>query len=186
VTRNNSRSPWTALWAMMVGRFMILVDTTVVVVANPTIMAKLDVGYDVVMWLTSAYLLAFTVPLPVAGRLGDRFGAKNVYLTGLAVFTAASLWCGLSGSIGMLIGAGHPADLVDDHPGLPPGASRCGARCVGRRRRFSHSGGAVGRWCTGRHAGLGVDLFRQYPHRHRRIRSRGPVDAGVAHPPSPI
>ena len=53
--------------------------------------------------MTSAYLLAYAVPLLVAGRLGDRFGPKNLYLLGLTVFTVASLWCGLADSIGMLI-----------------------------------------------------------------------------------
>ena len=99
------QNPWNALWAMMVGFFMILVDATIVAVANPSIMAKLDAGYDAVIWVTSAYLLAYAVPLLVAGRLGDRFGPKNLYLVGLMVFTAASLWCGLSGSIEMLIAA---------------------------------------------------------------------------------
>ncbi len=98
-------SPWRALWAMMVGFFMILVDSTIVAVANPRIMEKLDTDYAAVIWVTSAYLLAYAVPLLVAGRLGDRFGPKNLYLIGLAIFTAASLWCGLSGSIGMLITA---------------------------------------------------------------------------------
>jgi EmrB/QacA subfamily drug resistance transporter len=96
---------WHALWAMMVGFFMILLDSTIVAVANPSIMAKLGTGYGTVIWVTSSYLLAYAVPLLVAGRLGDRFGYKNLYLVGLAVFTAASLWCGLSGSIGMLIAA---------------------------------------------------------------------------------
>lgn len=90
---------------MMVGLFMILVDSTIVAVANPSIMTALDIGYDTVIWVTSAYLLAYSVPLLVAGRLGDRFGPKNLYLIGLAVFTVASLWCGLAGGIEMLITA---------------------------------------------------------------------------------
>ena len=97
--------PWHALWAMMVGFFMILVDATIVSVANPSIMTALGTGYDAVIWVTSAYLLGFAVPLLIAGRLGDRYGPKNLYLIGLLVFTAASLWCGLSGTIGMLIAA---------------------------------------------------------------------------------
>ena len=97
--------PWRALWAMMVGFFMILVDATIVAVANPSIMEKLGASYDAVIWVTSAYLLGFAVPLLIAGRLGDRYGPKNLYLIGLTVFTAASLWCGLSGTIGMLIAA---------------------------------------------------------------------------------
>ena len=98
-------NPWHALWAMLVGFFMILVDATIVAVANASIMAKLGASYDAVIWVTSAYLLAYAVPLLVAGRLGDRFGPKNLYLIGLTVFTAASLWCGLAGSIEMLIAA---------------------------------------------------------------------------------
>src|SRR5258708_1543350 len=96
-------NPWNALGAMLVGFFMILVDATIVAVANPSIMDKLGASYDSVIWVTSAYLLAYAVPLLVAGRLGDRFGPKNLYLLGLTVFTAASLWCGLAGSTEMLI-----------------------------------------------------------------------------------
>lgn len=101
-----TRSPWPALWAMVIGFFMILVDTTIVSVANPAIKAALDPAtgnLDNVVWVTSAYLLAYSVPLLITGRLGDRFGPKNVYLAGLAVFTLASLACGLSSSLGMLI-----------------------------------------------------------------------------------
>jgi EmrB/QacA subfamily drug resistance transporter len=99
-------NPWNALWAMLVGFFMILVDSTIVAVANPSIMAALNISsYDSIIWVTSAYLLAYAVPLLLSGRLGDRFGPKNLYMAGLAVFTVASLWCGLSGSIRMLIAA---------------------------------------------------------------------------------
>ena len=68
----SSGNPWHALWAMMVGFFMILVDATIVAVANPSIMDQLDADYDAVIWVTSAYLLAYAVPLLLAGRLGDR------------------------------------------------------------------------------------------------------------------
>ncbi|MDP4960468.1 MAG: MFS transporter, partial [Mycobacterium sp.] len=99
-------NPWLTLWAMLVGFFMILVDSTIVAVANPAIMADLNIAdYDTVIWVTSAYLLAYAVPLLMAGRLGDRFGPKKLYIIGLVVFTGASLWCGLSGSIGMLVAA---------------------------------------------------------------------------------
>jgi EmrB/QacA subfamily drug resistance transporter len=97
--------PWWALWAMLVGFFMTLIDWTAVSVANPSMMAALDADYESVVWVTSAYLLGFAVPLLMAGRLGDRFGPKNLYLIGLAIFTAGSLWCGLSGSIEVLVAA---------------------------------------------------------------------------------
>lgn len=93
------RSPWPALWALVIGFFMILVDTTIVSVATPTLMKAFDTDVNGVLWVSSAYLLAYAVPLLVTGRLGDRFGPRPVYLTGLAVFTIASLWCGLSGEL---------------------------------------------------------------------------------------
>ncbi|KLO45190.1 MFS transporter [Mycobacterium nebraskense] len=107
LTQNSpqSQKPWNALWAMMIGFFMIMVDSTIVAIANPTIMNSLHIGYDTVVWVTSAYLLGYAVVLLVAGRLGDRFGTKNLYLIGLVVFTVASVWCGLSGSAAMLITA---------------------------------------------------------------------------------
>lgn len=84
---------------------MILLDLTIVAVASPAIMADLQADINQVVWVTSAYLLTYAVPLLFTGRLGDRFGPKHVYLAGLVVFTAASLWCATSGTIEMLIAA---------------------------------------------------------------------------------
>lgn len=100
---NKTYRPWPALWALVIGFFMILIDTTIVSVANPTIMDKLHTDINSVIWVTSAYLLAYAVPLLITGRLGDRFGPKNLYLGGLILFTLASAWCGFSGDINQLI-----------------------------------------------------------------------------------
>ncbi|KQY60016.1 multidrug MFS transporter [Aeromicrobium sp. Root495] len=95
--------PWPALLAMVIGFFMILLDNTIVSVATPDIIRDLDTDFTTGIWVTSAYLLAYAVPLLITGRLGDRFGPKNVYLVGLVIFTGASLWCGLTSSIDGLI-----------------------------------------------------------------------------------
>jgi EmrB/QacA subfamily drug resistance transporter len=95
--------PWPALWALIIGFFMILLDTTIVAVANPRIMEGLNTDINSVIWVTSAYLLAYAVPLLITGRLGDRFGPKNLYLIGLVLFTLSSAACGFSTSIQMLI-----------------------------------------------------------------------------------
>lgn len=101
----SQRNPWLALTALVVGFFMILLDMTIVAVANPAIMQDLHTDINKVIWVTSAYLLTYAVPLLVTGRLGDRFGPKNIYLAGLAVFTLASLWCAVSANVEMLIAA---------------------------------------------------------------------------------
>jgi EmrB/QacA subfamily drug resistance transporter len=97
------KDPWPALFALCLGFFMILVDTTIVSVATPAIIDDLGASVNDVVWVTSAYLLAYAVPVLITGRLGDRYGPKNIYMTGLVVFTLASLWCGLTGSIEWLI-----------------------------------------------------------------------------------
>ena len=94
---------WAALAALCLGFFMILVDSTIVAVANPAIMHAFDTDIDSVVWVTSAYLLAYAVPLLVSGRMGDRVGPRRMYLIGLVVFTGASLWCGMSSTVEMLI-----------------------------------------------------------------------------------
>jgi EmrB/QacA subfamily drug resistance transporter len=95
--------PWPALWALCLGFFMILVDTTIVTVATPAIIEDLGADVNEVVWVTSAYLLAYAVPVLITGRLGDRFGPRRLYMIGLTVFTLASLWCGLTGTVEMLI-----------------------------------------------------------------------------------
>jgi len=96
---------WRALVALCIGFFMILLDQTIVAVATPAFQVDLHADYGQVLWVTSAYLLTFAVPLMVTGRLGDRFGPKNLYIAGMTIFTLSSLACGLAGSIEMLIAA---------------------------------------------------------------------------------
>ncbi|SDB92590.1 drug resistance transporter, EmrB/QacA subfamily [Raineyella antarctica] len=99
----SGRDAWRALFALIIGFFMILIDTTIVSVAMPHIITGLDTTLNAAIWVTSAYLLAYAVPLLVTGRLGDRYGPKRLYLVGLVIFTLSSLACGLSGSAAQLI-----------------------------------------------------------------------------------
>ncbi|GAA2547796.1 DHA2 family efflux MFS transporter permease subunit [Neomicrococcus aestuarii] len=94
---------WGALFAMVIGFFIILVDSTIVSTAMPAIMRGLNASITDVVWVNSAYLLAIAVPLLITGRLGDRFGPKNIFLIGVVVFTLTSLWCGLAPNIETLI-----------------------------------------------------------------------------------
>ena len=94
---------WRALTVLLVGMFMALLDTSIVNVALPTIRDNVNsngtvAGEDVLSWIISGYALAFGIALIPAGRLGDRLGHKWVFFTGLALFTAASLACGLAQS----------------------------------------------------------------------------------------
>ena len=99
------RSPWSILPPLCLGFFMIMVDTTIVNIAVPTLQEVFDASLVTVGWVNSAYLLTFAVLLLVTGRLGDRFGPRPVFVAGLVVFTLASLACGLAGSVGWLIAA---------------------------------------------------------------------------------
>jgi len=99
------RHAWPALWSLVIGFFMILVDSTIVSIAIPSLVTAFQTDVNTVLWVNSAYLLAYAVPLLITGRLGDRLGMKRVYLTGLAIFTLSSLWCGLTDSVSALIAA---------------------------------------------------------------------------------
>lgn len=99
----HGRSLWSILPPLCLGFFMIMLDTTIVNIAVPTLVRELDASLTEVGWVNSAYLLTFAVLLLVTGRLGDRFGPRPVFVVGLVVFTLASLACGLSGSVEALI-----------------------------------------------------------------------------------
>lgn len=104
-TVQHTHHPLRATWVLMLGSFLVVVDSTIVPVANPVIRRQFGIDHNAVLWVTSAYLLAFATCLLVGGRLGDRYGPKAMYLIGMGVFTAASVWCGMSASLEALIAA---------------------------------------------------------------------------------
>lgn len=89
-------NPWLILTALCLGFFMILLDTTIVNVAIPQMSLHLDAGLSDVLWILNAYILVYAVLLITAGRLGDLYGPKQLFLAGLIVFTAASAACGFA------------------------------------------------------------------------------------------
>lgn len=93
------------MYALCIGFFMTLLDTTIVNVALPSMITDLNASLNDVIWVVSAYLLAFAVPLLLTGRLGDRYGPKRLYGIGLVLFLVASLACGLATSAEALIAA---------------------------------------------------------------------------------
>src|SRR3954465_9994671 len=99
------RSRWTALYVLCAGVLMIVLDVTIVNVALPSIHDDLGFSSSSLAWVVSRYLCAFGGLLLLAGRLGDLTGRRTIFLAGLAVFTAASLACGLAQSQGVLVGA---------------------------------------------------------------------------------
>ena len=99
------RSRWVALYVLCVGVLMIVLDATVVNVALPSIQTDLGFSQSSLAWVVNAYLIAFGSLLLLAGRLGDLIGRRTVFMTGLIVFTTASLTCGLAQSQEMLVAA---------------------------------------------------------------------------------
>src|SRR4051812_33894117 len=99
------RSRWIALYVLCVGMLMIVLDATVVNVALPTIQDDLGFSTSSLAWVVNAYLIAFGGLLLLAGRLGDLIGRRTIFLAGLAVFTTASLACGLADSQVVLVAA---------------------------------------------------------------------------------
>src|SRR5262245_54337814 len=89
-------SPWLVLIILCLGFFMILLDTTIVNIAIPSMSESLDASLSDILWVLNAYILVFAVLLITAGRLGDLYGPKRLFMIGLVIFTLASVACGFA------------------------------------------------------------------------------------------
>src|SRR3954467_10456111 len=101
----SDRSRWVALVVLCVGMLMIVLDQTIVNVALPSIKDDLGFSQSTLAWVVNAYLITFGGLLLLAGRLGDLIGRKTVFMSGLALFTLASVLCGVAQTQEMLVGA---------------------------------------------------------------------------------
>ena len=101
----DERKRWLALMVLCLGVLMIVLDTTIVNVALPSIQADLHFTETALVWVVNAYMLTFGGCLLLGGRLGDLFGHRKLFLLGLTLFTLASAACGLANSQGLLISA---------------------------------------------------------------------------------
>jgi EmrB/QacA subfamily drug resistance transporter len=97
------RSRWLALYVLCTGMLMIVLDVTIVNVALPSIQDDLGFSPSGLAWVINAYLIAFGGLLLLSGRFGDLFGQRRIFLTGLVVFTAASVVCGAAANPAMLV-----------------------------------------------------------------------------------
>ena len=104
-TDASPRRRWIALVVLCVGVLMIILDSTIVNVALPSIQSDLGFSQSSLAWVVNSYLITFGGFLLLAGRLGDLIGRKRIFMIGLTVFISASLFCGLAQSQGLLIGA---------------------------------------------------------------------------------
>src|SRR5438034_3029346 len=104
-TTGRSSGRWFALMVLCLGALMIVLDTTIVNVALPSIRRDLGFSETSLAWVVNAYLLTFGGFLLLAGRLGDLFGHRRLFLIGITLFTLASLACGLATTQGFLVTA---------------------------------------------------------------------------------
>ena len=100
---------WWTLLAVCTGTFMLLLDVTIVIVAQPAIQAGLHASFSEVQWVLDAYALTLASLLLTSGVLADRYGRKRLFSIGLVIFTLGSLLCGVAQDPLMLIAvAGAP------------------------------------------------------------------------------
>src|SRR6187397_2507053 len=102
---DDARKRWWALYVLCSGVLMIVLDTTIVNVALPSIRVDLHFTETSLVWVVNAYMLTFGGFLLLGGRLGDLYGHRRLFLVGITLFTLASLACGLAYSQELLIGA---------------------------------------------------------------------------------
>ncbi|MDF1604259.1 DHA2 family efflux MFS transporter permease subunit [Nocardioides sp. YIM 152315] len=98
-----TRSRWLALYVLCLGDLMIVLDSSIVNVALPSIQSDLGFSQSALAWVVNAYLLTFGGFLLLSGRLGDLLGNRRVFLGGVVSFTVASVACGLAPSAGLLV-----------------------------------------------------------------------------------
>ena len=105
VNHSDNRKRWLALIVLCLGSLMIVLDTTIVNVALPSIRTDLGFSEASLAWVVNAYLLTFGGFLLLGGRLGDLYGHRKLFIGGLVAFTLASLACGLASTQLMLVAA---------------------------------------------------------------------------------
>ena len=173
---------WWALALLCGAFFMVILDAAIVTVALPSIQEDLGFSAQGLQWVVSAYALTFAGLLLLGGRAADLLGRRRVFMVGLALFTLASLLCGLAWSDVALIGArafqgdrrrDHDPDRALDHHDAVPGGSRAqqGARYLGSARRLRRDDGVADRRSPRRRPRLGMDLLHQHPVRPGRARA---------------
>jgi EmrB/QacA subfamily drug resistance transporter len=101
----DNRTRWLALYVLCLGDLMIVLDSTIVNVALPSIREDLNFSQTSLAWVVNAYLLTFGGFLLLGGRLGDLFGHRRLFLIGISFFTVASIACGVSTTQDLLIAA---------------------------------------------------------------------------------
>lgn len=156
VTAADAGRKWAVLSAVGVGTFMSALDASIANAVLPTIRTALHASVDQIQWVLTVYLLVVSGLLLIVGRLGDLRGHKDVYVAGFAGFVVSSALCGLSPSVGWLVGfralqalsaaalfASAPAILTASFPPNERG------RALGLQAVMTYLGLSVGPWLEG-------------------------------------
>ena len=186
-SHSGERNPWLILLVLCGAIFMLLLDTTIVNVAQQKIKEGLNADLSQIQWILDSYILAFAVLMLSFGRIGDIYGRKKMFVTGMAIFIAASGLCGVSqldrrsrrhpwrDRVDRRPGAARDRRRIDDAADALPDYGRLSAAEAWRRHgRLGVSRGpgrgarTVARRLHRDPLPLGMGLPDQYPGRHRR------------------